>query len=463
MRVRLAIFWGSLALGIEPRATAASDPTLEQPALLSTVQQGDAVQYEALRAELARQAAAIAELQRELAQQRKAEPAPNAVHMSGYMQVDWVVHNQASQSEVNPSTGLPLNQDRFLLRRGRLRADVKRDWVSAALELDANTLTGLQLRPIRAEISVHTPDSVKADWPSLALSAGLLKIPFGFEVSESETRRPYLERSTLMRALFPGAYDLGLRLTGRYRLLELVVAVMNGHPIADRIFPSLAPTPAKEFICRLMTHVNLTQRVELEVGVSTDVGSGFHSGTATTKDRLAWHDDNGDGTVSATEVQVIAGSSATPSARFERFAVGADARLALRFAENAALLLRAEVVRASNLDRAVEVADPLGSGYGLREFGWYVGAQQEVTRWGWIAARYDSYDPDQDAHEQRANAVVISDRRYRSLALLAALRWQSLRLIAQYEKNWNPLGRSASGAPTTLQSDAFVVRAQAEF
>lgn len=38
---------------------------------------------------------------------------------------------------------------------------------------------------------------------------GLMKIPFGFEVPELDHVRPFLERSTVMRALFPGEFDSG--------------------------------------------------------------------------------------------------------------------------------------------------------------------------------------------------------------------------------------------------------------
>ncbi|MET0795085.1 MAG: hypothetical protein ABW061_26440 [Polyangiaceae bacterium] len=418
-----------------------------------------------LRAELARQGAAIERLERREAARADAESAatPPAVVVSGYAQVDWVLHNQASRNEVNYATGTPLNQDRFTLRRGHLRFSTEQHYLSGALELDANTTNGAQLRPINAEVGVHWPEHVDARVPQFRLSAGLIRIPFGFEVTEQDAVRPFLERSTAARAFFPGEFDLGARFQAQYRFLSLSVAIMNGHPLGDRVFPALAPNAKKEIVGHLGTRSELAPGVVVEMGISADTGSGFHEGTPTSKDQLVWRDDNGDGLVGPTEVQVIAGSSATPSQEFHRFALGADARFGVQFAPHARLELRAEIVRASNLDRAVEPADPVGSGYDLRELGWYLGVTQEVTRWGLLGIRYDRYDPDQDASEQRVAVVVPRDRSYSTLAVLAMLRYGQGRLSFEYDRNRNALGRSANGAATSLASDALTVRAQLGF
>ena len=409
-----------------------------------------------LRADVARQREALERLQQHEEQ---------ALRVSGYVQVDWVLHNQASQSEVSDATGQPLNQDRFTLRRGHLRVSAERQYLSGALELDANTTNGAQIRPIDAEIAAHWPaqQDPHGRLPYFTLSAGLMKIPFGFEVPELDVERPFLERSTMARAFFPGEFDLGARFKAQYRFLDVSVAVMNGHPIGDRVFPALAPDEKKEIIGHFGAYGELVHGVRVELGVSADTGTGFHEGTPTTKDQLVWRDDNGDGIVQATEVQVIAGSSASPSQQYHRFALGADARLAIQLAPHAELALRGELVRASNLDRGLEVADPVGAGHDLHELGWYLGVTQEVSAWGLVGIRYDHYDPDQDAREQRAVQVVPRDRAYSTLAFLGMFRYQEARLSLEYDHNRNALGRNANGTPTTLKSDALTLRAQLRF
>lgn len=420
-------------------------------------------ELDTMRRELARQRAELERVEAEIR-----ERPEQTLRFSGYVQLDWVVHDQASHDEIDFSNRAPLNRDRFLLRRGHVRLDADRGPLSAVVEVDANTNAGAQLRPVDVEAGLHWPwgsgsEEPEDGRPALAFDVGLMKIPFGVEVPESDAVRPFLERSTAMRALFPGEFDLGARLVGRYRGLELSVALMNGHPIGDAVFPALAPASAKEIVGRLSSRAEIAAKVGLEIGVSADGGRGFHEGTPTTKDQLVWRDDNGDGIVQATEIDVVAGSSATPSRTFDRFAIGADARLSATLVPLGELTIRGEIVRSKNLDRGLEVADPIGAGYDLREFGWSAGVTQEITRWGMIGVRYDRYDPDADAHEQRAIRVVPADRSHATLALMAMLRYQNGRLVVEYDRNHDALGRTASGVPTSLASDAVILRGQEAF
>lgn len=419
-----------------------------------------------LRRELERQSSDIERLKAALLEEKGAREDAREhppVRVSGYVQVDWTAFDQASQNEVDFSTNLPLNQDRFTLRRGHLRVDAGRGLVSGSLEIDANTVNGPQVRPIDAEVSVRWPAEPDERRPELVATAGLMKIPFGFEVPELDNVRPFLERATVSRALFPGEFDLGARFAVTYRFLEWTIAAMNGNPIGDKVFPALAPDRTKEVVGRIGATADVAPGVRLEAGVSGDWGIGFHEGTPTTKDQLVWRDENGDGIVQPTEIQVIPGSAATPSQQFRRFAVGADARLSVRVPLLGHLALRAEVVRGQNLDRGLEYADPVGAGHDLRELGWYVGATQEITRWAVVGARYDQYNPDQDASRQVAVNLVVADLTYRTFALLAMLRYESARLLVEYDKNDNALGLSANGSPTTLKDDALTVRAQVQF
>lgn len=457
MRARLAVLALLAAAGLTDRARAADEPASSAPQPPAPAPAEDA---EPLRAELARQAAAIAELRAALEQEKAARQHPQ-LELSGYAQVDWTLHQELSQDEVDHSTGLPLNQDRLTLRRGHLRVDARQGLVSGALEIDVNTNSGPQVRPVDAEVSVRWPEDAGGDY--VAATLGLMKIPFGFEVPELDSVRPFLERSTMMRALFPGEFDLGARIAGRYGPLEGAVAVMNGNPLGAKAFPALAPVRTKDVVGRVGVRAEVVVGVRVEVGASMETGSGFHEGTPTTKDQLTWRDENGDGLVQATEVHLIAGTSATPSQSFDRFAVGGDARLIVAVPWLGDLAIRAEIARGKNLDRGVEVADPVSAGRDLRELGWYVGATQEITAWALVGARYDRYDPDQDASEQRALNLVPVDRAYSTLALLAMLRYQKARLVVEYDRNANALGRDPSGAPTTRNDDALTLRGQVAF
>jgi hypothetical protein len=197
--------------------------------------------------------------------------------------------------------------------------------------------------------------------------------------------------------------------------------------------------------------------------VSGLTGRGFHQGQPGTKDTIAWRDQNEDGVVDPVELQSVPGTPATASSGFKRFALGADLRATVKIPVLGDLGARAEIVRASNLDRGLVFADPVDRSYDLRELGWYVGVHQELTRWAIVAVRYDRYDPDADARERTPFALVPRSQALSTWSFSAAGRYGLARLIAQYDRRTNAFGRDVSGAPTTLADDSFTLRAEVRF
>jgi hypothetical protein len=373
--------------------------------------------------------------------------------LSGLVQID-VGTRQSSADEVKQSGDL-LNQDRFLLRRGRLRATAVYDQLSGLLEIDLNTVSGSQVRVSAAEAAYQV-----APWVGAAI--GLLKIPFGFEVGQSDKDRLFLERSTVVRALFPGEYDVGARLAGGWRFLRYAVAVQNGEPAGEKGFALRDPNQAKDITARAGV-VAPVGPLELAAGVSLLTGRGFHAGTPATKDTLVWKDLNEDGQVTANEITILQGLSATPSSNFDRFGVGADAELTIDLARLGKLTAYGELMIAGNLDRAIVVADPTkvtGAGRDFRELGYYAGVVYEPGAWAALGVRFDRYDPDADASELRIGSVVPVDQTFSTLSVAAALRGSHGRLILEYDHNTNHSGRTASGVPTNLGDDAVTLRAE---
>ncbi len=393
----------------------------------------------------------------------KADSLLKTVTLSGFVQADWVVARQSSQDETNTSNGQPLNENRILLRRGHLRADVDQGFVLGSLEIDANTVNGPQLRPIDAEVSFRWPAKPVEGEPYIMATLGLFKTPFGFEVLEADNRRPFLERSTVIRAFFPGEYDLGARIKGGWRFLDYALGIMNGDPIGERSFPGRDPNKSKDLVFRVGAHSEPTKGVRVIGGFSGVTGSGFHQGTPSTKDVLVWRDTNEDGIVSPEEITVIPGTAAAASENFHRFALGADLRVIFDVPVLGELTLRGEVVRGSNIDRGIMPADPVATGRNLREFGWYAGFTQELTRYGMVGVRYDHYNPDGDAQTQLGVNVVPSNSAFSTWAFMGALRYGGGRFIAEYDHNRNALGRDLNGTPVNLADDSFTLRGEMSF
>jgi hypothetical protein len=128
------------------------------------------------------------------------------------------------------------------------------------------------------------------------------------------------------------------------------------------------------------------------------------------------------------------------------------------------LQLYGEFVWATNLDRGLEPADPIGVGRDLRELGWYVQALQQLTPWAAVGVRYDRYDPDADAREQVGASLVPRDKTFATLGVVAAAMFKRYgRLSLEWDHNWNALGIATTGAPETLGSDVVTVRGQVLF
>jgi hypothetical protein len=394
--------------------------------------------------------------------------------ISGYVHADWAVFRESSQNEVNPSTGEPLNEDRFLIRRARLRLESDQGLVHGVFVLDANTVRGPQVRPWNLEASLKWPTTTAyrgpaaiaqstSDEPFVIVSAGLLITPFGFEVPELENQRPFLERSTMAGELVPQSYDLGVRVLGGYRFVNYALGIMNGDPIGESTFPGRDPNKSKDLVFRVGAVAEVTSGLRFDAGFSGLTGRGFHKGASPSKDQLVWRDQNEDGQVQQTELQVLAGSPATPSEGFQRFALGADARVRMKLPVLGDLMLRGELVRAKNLGRGTFVADPVAASRDLRELGWVLSVTQEITQWALVGVRYDTYDPDADARDQRPFALVPRDSSVSTWAFMATARWKKARLVAEYDHRESSLGRDVTGAPTTLADDSFTLRAAVAF
>ena len=376
--------------------------------------------------------------------------------LTGYVQADAVALDQASVDQLDPGTSQPLNQERFLIRRGRLRAEARKDALSASLELDGNTVNGPAVRLVSAEVAWRYDRLLVA-------SAGLFKTPFGAEVPASERDKPFLEPPTWARAMFPGSYDAGARIAGGYQLLRWTFAIVNGSPAGDLQWAGKDPSSSFDFVGRIGADIAGPRRWRVEAGVSGLSGTGLHPGTPPTKDSLQGVDENGNGLVEPIELMVIPGKPGTPSEKFHRNALGADLAVHWCLCTLGQGVAFGEVALATNLDRGIAYADPVAQSRDIRELGFAVGIVQEVTPRAMVGVRFDRYDADADANERAGTQLVRVDRVYSTLSLMAAARWSTSRLVVEYDHERNPLGRSDSGEPITRSADRITLRAQVGF
>jgi hypothetical protein len=459
----------------------AAAPQPEVTQLLTAKLADQEASIQALRADMerrlseehsARQAAeaeltAALKAQQEAAAALKASPkvgGSDGLTLSGFLQADMYVR-QASEDQLNTSTGAPLNDNRFALKRGRLRASIDRRYLAAILEADFNTNSGPQMRPMNVEATAKWPgDGV----PYVAATVGIFKIPFGYEIGQSDYLRLFAERSNMERALFPGEYDLGARLAGGWQFIRYALALQNGEPLGASGFPGRDPNNAKDVVGRLGMTSMLGEGIQIQGGFSALYGKGLHKGTSPTKSTMTWQDRNENGRMDPNELIVSPGTSGLPSMNFSRHALGADLLISAKTSRFGNTTAYGEILWAKNLDRALLVADPFGPiGRDMRERGYYVALTQDLGQYLQAGVRYDHYDPDQDSTDRIAASVYLSSQAVSTFGMALAVRGRvgglSNRLLVQYDVNRNHNGRDVTGLPTNLANNAFTLRAEAVF
>lgn len=389
--------------------------------------------------------------------------AKAGVSLSGYVQVQYG-QNELSQDQLLQG-GTPLNQDRFAVRRGRIRLKGRWKYARTDFELDASTTRGPTASVRRASVSGVLPSADESDPPLLVLTAGLTEIPFGLELQQGQDEILFLERTSGSLAFFSGPVDTGLRLDAAYGPFRAQLAVMNGVPLDDRAGgPSgIDPTKAPDLVGRLGVDASPLESFRVAGGVSFLSGRGFHGGSDATKSVLQWDDSNADGTINAGELVAVAGRGALPSEKFKHWAVGADLAFELQTGIGWTRLY-GELVLASNLDRSFYVADPLVTGNDLRELNWYVAAVQDVTAWSFVGVRYDEYDPDSDLIDTRRGESVPADASLKTISPIVGARWPGYgRVTFEYDWVRDKLARDKRGVPTDVANNAWTLRVQGEF
>jgi hypothetical protein len=433
------------------------------------------------RADIDEQDARIEELERQLKELKRA-PAPSSASapaakpnptsapgdatqdqwpfkVSGYIQAQYETH-QDSEDQLAIG-GAPLNQDRFLLRRTRLK--VSRDWLygGAMIELDANTVKGPSIGLQHAEVSLayRNPDHT----PLVSLTMGLFDNPFGREVVESPRDRPFMERSFGSREFFPAEPDLGVRLSGQAAWFRYSVAVVNGQPLGDKTgFVLQDPNAHKDVLGRVGVDVDLPSGVHVIGGVSVLNGKGFHPGSDATKDSTVWHDLNENGVIDIGELQGVPGLAAVPAQNFDRWLVGADLGLELASVVGETRVF-AEVSAGSNMDRNVFIADPVTAGFAQREFGWYVALIQEFKQGPLAGFRVDSFNPNSDFLDRQAGKLIPTTETVTTYAPLVGFQIpHRARLILEYDVIRDAMARNTAGVPTDKANNIWTLRLQGE-
>jgi hypothetical protein len=384
------------------------------------------------------------------------------VRLFGYIQAQYQ-RSELSQDQLQQG-GTPLNQDRILVRRGRLRVVGEWPWAGFQFELDGSNTRGPYFGVRRAEAVLVFRNEDAPQVPFARLTVGLTDIPFGFELLQGQDELFFMERSTGGLALFAGPPDLGARLTGGYGVFRYALAVMAGTPLDDRSGQTATdPTSDPDYIGRIGVESKPLDWLEVGGGVSFLYGTGFSPGTDTTKNHLVWRDYNENSTLDTGETTGVPGSGARPSETFDRWGMALDLELGFRTPLGWTRLF-GEAMVASNLDRSLFVSDPIIASRDLRQVIGIAAIVAELTPYAFVGFRYDYYNPDSDFLDDRRGVRSVLDYSIHTFSPLIGASWPGLgRLSLQYNVVRDKLGRDNRGVPTDLANDSLTLRLQVGF
>jgi hypothetical protein len=380
--------------------------------------------------------------------------------LTAYLQAQYESH-QDSDDQLRQG-GAILNQDRFLVRRARVRLDGEWEYAATAIEFEGNTTRGMTFGLRKAEASLRYRASHDVGAPFVMATVGLFDTPFGYELVESPRSRPFMERSTASRSMFPGEPDLGVRFAGGVGFFRWSAAAVNGEPLDEKgSYPAQDPNAAKDVVVRFGVDARPRDELRVTGGVSALRGKGFHAGTDATKSTIEWRDLNEDGVIQNIELTPIPGAATTPSSNFDRWEVGADLQLRYesRFGHT---LAYGEVAVGNNMDRGLFPSDPVLLGIDTRQLGWYAGFHHHFQKWALVGFRYDVYEPNADVFDKRGGKLIPFSQKVTTISPLIGFVVPHAKLLLQYDVIDNRLARDPVGVPTKLRSNTLTLRLQVE-
>lgn len=190
--------------------------------------------------------------------------------VTGYIQAQWQLADTAGINSFSGGNFVKTTDNRFAVRRGRVKFTYDYNFTQFVLQLDA-TEKGVAIKD--AYVAVMEP------WAQFAtLTAGVFDRPFGYEISYSSSTRETPERARAFQSLFPGERDLGAKITlqpkkgTRYDFIKLDAGFFAGNGINPEF------DTKKDFIGHLaIAKANVAQTFKYGLGVSYYDGGLFQA------------------------------------------------------------------------------------------------------------------------------------------------------------------------------------------
>ncbi|MBB6273037.1 hypothetical protein HDF26_003497 [Pedobacter cryoconitis] len=212
------------------------------------------------------------------------------IKITGYLQTQFQMAQSPGISSFSGGDFAENSDNRFMIRRGRLKIDRVDKYSSIVFQIDA-TQNGVQL--MDAFIQLHQPDNRR-----FQLTAGLFNRPFGYSIVYSSGYRDFPERARVFQTIMPRERDIGAMLSyhpiKELSFLNMDLAVVNGSGLFARDYDS-----KKDVIGNLSFKFDSLANKKLHIGFGGSIYKGsVRSNTDT------YYSDNGNGFTKNTDPSI---------------------------------------------------------------------------------------------------------------------------------------------------------------
>lgn len=379
------------------------------------------------------------------------------ITITGYLQTQF---QKAQSAGITSFSGgdFPTNSNnRFMIRRGRLKIDRVDKYSSIVFQLDA-TQDGVQL--MDAFIQLKEPK-----YKAFLLTAGLFNRPFGYSIVYSSGYRDFPERARVFQTLMPRERDIGA-LIGYHpqkivKFLTIEFAVVNGSGKSAKDYDS-----RKDFIGNLGFKFDSLSNKKLHIGF----GGSIYKGSVRNNTKTYYTPTNN-------------GYSANTSDDFvgkniDRNYYGANLQLQYdnSFGKTS---LKAEYVAGKQPGVAAAGLDKLTGPYASQSFGvqpidnlyersfngYYIWFSQQIAKTKLTALlAYDMYDPNTKASGKTigttGNFTSDGDVKFNTLGYGLAYQLNQRLKLTVYNEHVKNETTSLKTYPSDIKDNIFTTRLQ---
>lgn len=378
---------------------------------------------------------------------------PHEVKITGYLQTQFQKSQGSGISSFSGGDFEDNSDNRFMIRRGRLKVDRVDSYSSMVIQIDA-TQNGVQL--MDAFIQLNLPDK-----PAYRLTGGVFNRPFGYAIAYSSGYREFPERPRMYQTIMPRERDIGGMFSynpANLKFFKADVAVVNGAGLFAKDFDS-----KKDFVGNVHFEFDSLANKNLQIGFGASVYKG------TVRNNTDTYFNPGDQGFIANQAESNEG------ANLKREYFGANLQLEYKHSLGTTGLKAEYVygtqpgVAASSDVRGPDASvsfkeQPMTDLY-LRNFsGYYIWFTQQILKSKFTAiASYDVYDPNTDIDDDQigtAANTTAGDIRFNTLGYGFTYQYNSRVKLTAYNEHVRNGSTALENYQKDIRDNVFTLRLQ---